>query len=89
MLANLNKLQLILLTVLLITIQIHSAPTQDLVTYNIHLTYPHKWYSGYLNFSKSSYHYVFFDSQRDPDNDPVVLWLNGGPGCSSLIGMVN
>jgi carboxypeptidase C (cathepsin A) len=44
-------------------------------------------YPGYLNFSTGHYHYVFFDSQRDPDNDPVVLWLNGGPGCSSLIGM--
>jgi len=41
---------------------------------------------GYLNFTKGDFHYVFFDSQRDPDNDPVVLWLNGGPGCSSLIG---
>jgi carboxypeptidase C (cathepsin A) len=44
--------------------------------------------SGYLNFTHGAFHYVFFDSQRDPDNDPVILWLNGGPGCSSLIGMV-
>lgn len=65
------------------------APAEDLVTDNItHLDYKHNWYSGYLNFSKSNYHYVFFDSQHDPDNDPLVLWLNGGPGCSSLIGMV-
>ena len=44
------------------------------------------FYPGYLNFSTGHFHYVFFDSQRDPDNDPVVLWLNGGPGCSSMIG---
>lgn len=49
-------------------------------------------HSGYLDFTdgddNGSFHYVFFDSQHDPDNDPLVLWMNGGPGCSSLIGMV-
>jgi len=36
-----------------------------------------------------SLYYVFFESQSDtPSDDPVVLWMNGGPGCSSFIGMV-
>ena len=43
---------------------------------------------GFLDFDTGTFHYVFFDSQTDPDNDPLVLWLNGGPGCSSLLGMV-
>ncbi|XBI82069.1 hypothetical protein VPH35_090845 [Triticum aestivum] len=29
--------------------------------------------------------YYFVESERSPDTDPVVLWLTGGPHCSSLI----
>lgn len=46
-------------------------------------------YSGYLRGSGSKrLHYWFVESQKDPQSSPVVLWLNGGPGCSSLDGLL-
>lgn len=47
-------------------------------------------FSGYLEADekgKSFNHYWLVESQSDPENDPLVLWLNGGPGCSSLGGL--
>ncbi|XP_798670.2 lysosomal protective protein [Strongylocentrotus purpuratus] len=47
-------------------------------------------YSGYLNASgEDRLHYWFVESENDPANDPVVLWMNGGPGCSSMDGMLS
>lgn len=50
-------------------------------------------YSGYINIdgkgeNGKNLFYYFVSSERNPRKDPVVLWLNGGPGCSSFDGFV-
>ena len=48
------------------------------------------WYSGYLDVSATGkMHYVFVESQNDPETDPLVVWFEGGPGGSSMFGLFN
>lgn len=45
-------------------------------------------YAGYLTVDEihgRNLFYWYFDSQNDPDNDPVVLWTNGGEYYSILL----
>jgi carboxypeptidase C (cathepsin A) len=44
-------------------------------------------YSGYVNITSSDYlFYWFFGSQGSPSTDPLIVWTNGGPGCTAMEG---
>ncbi|CCH42744.1 putative secreted protein [Wickerhamomyces ciferrii] len=43
--------------------------------------------SGYLDFGDKHFFYYFFEARNNPETAPTLLWLNGGPGCSSMTGL--
>eukprot|EP00039_Didymoeca_costata_P018723 m.334701 g.334701 ORF g.334701 m.334701 type:complete len:473 (+) comp17413_c0_seq1:23-1441(+) len=68
-----------------------AAPAGDLITSlpGWNGPTPTKQYSGYLNVSSTKrLHYWLVEAESNPDTAPTVLWLNGGPGCSSLDGFI-
>ena len=76
----------ILLFLILINITFQTAET-DIVTSLPDYSYKGRLYSGYLEAgSVKQFHYMFNLAHEDPDHKPLVLWFNGGPGCSSLDG---
>ncbi|KAK7844868.1 serine carboxypeptidase-like 45 [Quercus suber] len=44
-------------------------------------------FSGYITIDETqerALFYYFVEAEAQPDSKPLVLWLNGGPGCSSI-----
>ncbi|KAF8823052.1 putative Serine carboxypeptidase-like 36 [Cardiosporidium cionae] len=52
-------------------------------------TLPSRMYTGYVPVAehKKHLHYFFVESQGSPKNDPVILWMQGGPGASGFYGL--
>ena len=76
----------IFLFIILITLS-NSSVEDDIVGEIPDYSYRGRLYSGYLSSSTvKQFHYMFNLASEDYENKPLVLWLNGGPGCSSLEG---
>ena len=77
--------------VLALVALVHGAPSAD----EVHAlpgwasSLPSPQYSGFVNASaRSTFHYWFVLSENDPATDPLIVWMNGGPGASSMFGMM-
>jgi cathepsin A (carboxypeptidase C) len=47
-----------------------------------------KQYTGWLDIGSKHIFFWYFESQDKPSEDPLLLWLTGGPGGSGMIGLL-
>ncbi len=53
-----------------------------------HKRLPSKMYGGYIKLSETKNAYsIFIEAEKNAKKAPVIFWTNGGPGCSSLMGL--
>ncbi|KAL8197769.1 hypothetical protein R6Q57_024210 [Mikania cordata] len=77
-------------TQLLSTQAFEAVPTHTCLTADDVLQLPgqppvtFRQFAGYIPVDDRFLFYYFVEAESDPSSKPLVLWLNGGPGCSSV-----
>jgi len=82
--------KIFLITLLISILALSNTATKEKVEDLFNELYSGEVYSGYLQttIQGDELFYIYMPSQNQDPNAPLMLWLNGGPGCSSLFGLL-